>query len=172
MTTAEFDQTGTVTGASGLPVTWREAVRPDWCDYNNHLNLAYYVLIFDHATDVFHSALGLGKAYRLATDCSTFAVETHTNYIAELHAGDEAACTTQLLDCDGKRLHYFHRMYHGTEGYLAATTEIMVVHVVLGARRVVPMTQAIAGAATAVLDRHRSLPRPDQQGRTIGIRRK
>lgn len=164
--------TGTEDLRDGLPVTWREAVRPDWCDYNNHLNLAYYVLIFDHATDVFHSSLGLGEAYRKKTDHSTFAAEAHVNYLAELRNGDEAVCTTQLLDCDEKRLHYFHRMYHAEKGYLAATTEILVVHVDLGARKVVAMPDGIAAKASAVLERHRDLPRPDQQGRVIGIRRK
>ncbi|MEX2453381.1 MAG: thioesterase family protein [Rhodospirillaceae bacterium] len=154
-----------------LPVSWRERVRAEWCDYNNHLNLAYYVLIFDHATDVFHSSLGLGEAYRRETGHSTFAVEAHVNYIAELRDGDEAACTTQLLDCDAKRLHYFHRMYHAGKGHLVATTEIMVVHVDLGARRVAPMPPAIAAAAQAVLAAHAALPRPEQQGRVIGIRR-
>ena len=39
-----------------LPATWRETVRGEWCDYNGHLNMAYYVLIFDHATDAFHDS--------------------------------------------------------------------------------------------------------------------
>ncbi len=159
------------TAADGLPVTWRERVVPEWCDYNNHLNLAFYVLIFDHATDVFHNSLGLGEAYRDATDCSTFAVEAHVNYLSELREGATAACTTQLLDCDAKRLHYFHRMYDAADGRLAATTELLVVHVDLGARRVVPWPADIAAAAERTLAAHRAFPRPEQQGRTIGIRR-
>ena len=75
----------------GLPEIWREAVRPDWCDYNNHLNMSYYILIFDHGTDRFHAELGLDKDYRLSAGCSTFAVETHTNYLAEVYEGDEVA---------------------------------------------------------------------------------
>ena len=76
-------------GPADLPEIWRERVRSKWCDYNNHLNMAYYVLIFDHATDVFHDRLGMDKAYRVETDCSTFAVEIHTTYLAEVHDGDE-----------------------------------------------------------------------------------
>ena len=67
-----------MTVSDGLPEIWREAVRPDWCDYNNHLNMSYYILIFDHGTDRFHAELGLDKDYRLSAGCSTFAVETHT----------------------------------------------------------------------------------------------
>ena len=62
----------------GLPEIWREAVRPDWCDYNNHLNMSYYILIFDHGTDRFHAELGLTKTIVSVPVASTFAVETHT----------------------------------------------------------------------------------------------
>lgn len=161
-----------MTAADGLPEIWRERVRSEWCDYNNHLNMAYYVLVFDHATDAFHDQLGLDKPYRMETDCSTFAVEIHTTYLAEVHDGDEVFVTTQLLDYDEKRLHYFHRMYHAKKGFLSATNEIMTVHVDLGARKVVPMSPGIHGKAAALYDLHRDLPPPEQQGRTIGIRRK
>ena len=158
--------------AAALPVIWRESVRSEWCDYNGHLNMAYYVLIFDHATDVFHDSLGLDKPYRVETGCSTFAVETHTSYLAEVLDGDEVSVRTQLLDHDEKRLHYFHRMYHAEKGFLSATTEVMTVNVDLGVRKVVPMPEAIRQKAAERLALHRDVPAPDQQGRVIGIRRK
>ena len=158
-------------GGTELPAIWRETVRSEWCDYNGHLNMAYYVLIFDHATDVFHDSLGIDKPYRLETDCSTFAVEIHTTYLAEVLEGDEVSVTTQLLDHDEKRLHYFHRMYHAEKGFLSATNEIMTVHVDLDARKVVPMSDGIRQKATDMFAAHRDLPAPDQQGHTIGIRR-
>lgn len=161
-----------MSGPADLPEIWRERVRSEWCDYNNHLNMAYYVLIFDHATDVFHDRLGLDKAYRVETDCSTFAVEIHTTYLAEVHDGDEVYVTAQLLDHDEKRLHYFHRMYHAEKGFLSATNEIMTVHVDLGGRKVVPMSAGIREKAATMFETHRELPAPDQQGHTIGIRRK
>ena len=157
---------------SGLPDIWRERVAPEWCDYNNHMNLAYYVLIFDHATDAFYNSLGLDDAYRASTECSTFAVESHTNYIAEVHEGDEVYCTAQLLDYDEKRLHYFHCMYHAEKGFLSATTELMAVHVDMKVRRVAPMGKAVLRAAEEMFGTHRDLPRPAQAGRSIGIRRK
>lgn len=158
--------------ATDLPTIWRETVRSEWCDYNGHLNMAYYVLIFDHATDVFHDSLGIDKPYRLDTNCSTFAVEIHTTYLAEVLEGDEVSVSTQLLDLDEKRLHYFHRMYHAEKGFLSATNEIMTVHVDLGARKVVPMSDGIRQKAAGMFALHSQLPAPDQQGHTIGIRRK
>ena len=158
-----------MTDRDGLPEIWGETVRPEWCDYNNHLNMSFYILIFDHGTDVFHAYLGLDKEYRLSANCSTFAVETHTNYMAEVHEGDEVCVTTQLLYHDEKRLHYFHRMYHAEKGFLSATTEIMTVHVDLGARKVVPMADQIQARAAELFDVHRDLPHPERAGRRIGI---
>ena len=159
-------------GGTELPAIWRETVRSEWCDYNGHLNMAYYVLIFDHATDVFHDSLGIDKPYRLDANCSTFAVEIHTTYLAEVLEGDEVSVSTQLLDHDEKRLHYFHRMYHAEKGFLSATNEIMTVHVDLGVRKVVPMSDGIRQKAADMFDVHGDLPAPDQQGHTISIQRK
>ena len=161
-----------MTEKDSLPEIWRETVRPEWCDYNNHLNMSFYILIFDHGTDVFHASLGLDKSYRTEANCSTFAVETHTSYLAELHQGDEVYITTQLLDLDQKRLHYFHRMYHAQRRFLSATIEVMTVHVDLAERKVIPMADDIRAKALALFEDHRALPRPDQVGRRMGIRGK
>lgn len=152
------------------PIIWRETVREEWTDYNGHMNLAYYFLVFDHATDAFHDDVGLGRDYRDRTNCSTFAVESHVTYDAELKAGDAVACRTQLLGFDDKRLHYFHAMYHAGQGFLAATTELLAVHVDLAVRRVAPMPEPIRSRLAEMLERHRAWPRPKQVGRVIGIR--
>ncbi len=155
-----------------LPHIWEESVRDEWCDYNDHLNVAYYILIFDHATDAFYDSVRLDEAYRAASGCSTFAVEMHTNYIAEVRNGAPVYCTTQLLDYDEKRMHYFHRMFHAEEGYLAATTEVMAVHVDMSVRRVAAMPQALIETLGGLRAAHADIPAPAQQGSVIAIRRK
>ncbi len=157
---------------SQLSEIHREIVLPEWCDYNGHMNLAYYVLVFDHATDKFLDNVGIDQNYRDANNHSTFVVESHITYDAELVDGAEMFCTTQLLDYDEKRMHYFHRMYHADKGFLAATTELINVHIDLAARRVVPLPDDIQGRLAAIMESHKSLPKPEQAGRAIGIRRK
>lgn len=151
---------------------WRETVVPEWIDYNGHMNLAYYVLIFDHATDAFYNSVGLGSDYHDRANCSTFAVETHITYDAELVEGAEVACTTQLLGFDEKRMHYFHRMYHAEDGFLASTTELLSVHIDLNTRRVAPMPDTVQAALAEVMETHGALPKPEQAGRVIGIRKR
>jgi acyl-CoA thioester hydrolase len=148
------------------------AVPPEWIDYNGHMNVAYYVLAFDHATDAFLDYLGMGPDYRDREGCSAFVVETHVNYQRELVTGDPMRITTQLLGFDSKRLHYFHRLYHAKKGFLAATTELMVIHVDLAERHSAPMPLPVLDLLGAVMTQHIQLPQPPQSGRVIGVRAK
>ena len=144
----------------------------EWIDYNGHMNVAYYVLAFDHATDAFMECLGIDRTYRQLNQCSTFVVETHVNYQRELAAGDSMRITTQLLGFDSKRIHYFHRLYHGHRGYLSATTELMVIHVDLAERRSTPMPLPTMDRLSKLMAAHLQLPRPPQSGRVMGVRAK
>jgi acyl-CoA thioester hydrolase len=146
-----------------------EPVRPDWIDYNGHLNLAYYVLIFDHATDALFDALGLGVAYRQATNLSLFAVEAHTLYEREVGVGTMLRVESRLLGVDGKRLHFGHEMLHAEEGWRAATTELMAVHVDLSTRRAAPFPADRRDRLEAALAAHQALPPPAWAGRRIGL---
>lgn len=148
----------------------RESVRREWIDYNGHMNVAYYVLAFDHATDVWFEHLELGQAYRKRTGCSIFALELHVLYMAELKEGDPLRITTQLVGHDEKRLHFFHRMYHAEHGTLAACLEIMGLNVDMAARQARPFPPDALPRIEAVAAAHAVLPRPPEAGRTIGLK--
>ena len=150
----------------------REAVLPEWTDYNGHMNVAYYLLAFDHATDAFFDHLDLGQAYRKRTDCSLFTLEAHVSYVKELNEGDPLRFLTQLIAFDEKRLHYFHWMYHAREGYLAATNELLSIHVSLATRRASAMPRDGLARLERLLAEHGRLPRPRELGRVIQIGRK
>lgn len=150
----------------------RETVRPEWIDYNGHMNVAYYVLAFDHATDAFLDHVGLGLAYRQASNRSVFVLEAHVTYERELHEGDQLAVRTMVLGADDKRLHLFHEMVHGEAGWLAATNEMMILHVDLAARRSAPFPDEIAARLAGLAGEHADLPRPPQVGRAIGLHRR
>ena len=150
---------------------YRGAVPPDWIDYNGHMNVAYYVLAFDRATDRLLDHLGLGEAYRRATNCSIFALEAHICYLGELRQGDEFAIETRLIDADRKRLHLFHAMTKtGAEGP-AATLEAMALHVDLAGPKSAPIGDDAFAIIEALLREQRRMPAPPQLGHKIGIRR-
>tara|TARA_R110002110_G_scaffold85816_3_gene223667 strand:- start:43661 stop:44167 length:507 start_codon:yes stop_codon:yes gene_type:complete len=147
----------------------RESVQPDWIDYNGHMNLAYYMLAFDHATDAFFDFVGLGETYLKANNASTFTLEGHITYDRELMAGSPMRFETQLLAHDAKRLHYIHFMFHADEGYLASTNELISLHVDMTARRAAPMPDGVISRLDAVAATHDKLPHPKQAGRVISI---
>jgi acyl-CoA thioester hydrolase len=147
----------------------RERVRDEWIDYNGHMNVAYYVLVFDHATDDFLDFVGLDSAYRERTKTTTFTAEGHITYDREVMRGDPLRVTTQLLGYDEKRLHHFHAMYHAEKGYLASTCEFLSLHIDATRRRVAPMGHEILLRAKTLWEDHKQLPRPPQSGRSVSL---
>ena len=104
-------------------------VEEHWIDYNGHLNMAYYNVLFDRAVDEAFELLGCGLDYVKSRKHSCFTAEVHVRYLKELHAGDPVRVTFQLLDYDAKRMHYFEQLFHAEEGWVSATSENMSLHV-------------------------------------------
>jgi acyl-CoA thioester hydrolase len=155
-----------------LPYTpYRDTVAPEWIDYNGHMNVAYYVLAFDRATDRLFDYLGIGEAYRQASQHSVFALEAHVTYERELRQGDQFEIATRLIDADRKRLHLFHTMTRLKDGELSATIEVMGLHVDMAGPKSAPLPEEAYAKVEALLAEHRLLPTPPQLGRKIGIRR-
>src|SRR5207248_7761152 len=122
---------------------YRGEVLPEWIDANDHMNLAYYIVLFDYATDALFDALGIGRQYKDSTNHGTFAAETHNLYERELRVGERVRVRTQILAADSKRLHLAHEMFVIAGGQRAATQELMYLHVDLAARRVVPFPDGV-----------------------------
>jgi acyl-CoA thioester hydrolase len=151
---------------------YRTIVPPDWIDYNGHMNVAYYVLAFDKATDVLFDRLGLGIDYVQATNHSSFALEAHIAYERELKLGDPLTVASRIVEVDQKRLHLFQEMFHGTEHYRAATYETMGLHVDLAARRSAPFPPDLKARLDEAASEHAALPRPDGLGRRISMQQR
>lgn len=147
----------------------RGTILPEWIDFNGHMNVAYYVLVFDLGTDGFLDYLGIDSAYRARTGYTTYVLEAHITYERELKAGEAYRVTTQLLDYDAKRLHYFEQLYREADDSLCATTEIMMMHMDTATVRGTPMSDELRAMAESVKQAHAALPRPPQAGRVIGI---
>ena len=153
------------------PLVHRGAVLPGWIDYNGHLNLAYYMVAFDHGTDAFWDAFGLDDSYRARTGTSTYALESHLTYQRELREGDPFRVSTLLLDFDSKRIHYFHWMHHDAENYLAATNELLFINVDVERSRSTAFAPEMLETLGEIRRAHRRLEVPPQAGR-MGIRRR
>ena len=144
-----------------------EKILTDWVDYNGHMNVAYYVLIFDHATDVLLNHVGLDEKYRYKASKSVFVVESHITYTQEILEGTKIEIETLVLDIDKKRLHVFMTMRKIGSSMTAATIELMILHVNLITRKSSPFPDQIKLELEKLKEQHSSLIKSSQIGRQI-----
>ena len=145
--------------------TGGRVVPPEWIDYNGHMMDAYYFLAFTEATEVFLDRVGLGAAYQARTGGGIYTAESHLCFVSGVGESAALEYQTLLLGHDEKRMHVFHQIT--SAGSLAATCELMFLHVIDGRVRPMPPEAAVAVAALAA--RHAALPHPDRAGRHIAM---
>jgi acyl-CoA thioester hydrolase len=144
-------------------------VEAGWIDYNGHLNMAYYNVLFDRAVDEAYELLGCGLDYVERSRHSCYTAEVHVRYLRELHAGDRVRVTFQLLGYDKKRLHYFEQLFHAEEGWLSATSENMALHVDMDRQKTAPFPAAVSVRLARMRGAHAALPIPEAAGRKIAM---
>ena len=142
-------------------------VEPAWIDYNGHLNMAYYHVLFDRAVEEGFGVVGLGQDYVEERGASYFTAEVHVLYKRELKAHDEVRATLQLVDYDEKRLHYYMELRHARDGWVAATSEQLALHVDMGSRKVTPFPEVILRNLAVMKAAHARLGHPAALGRVI-----
>ena len=113
-----------------------EKIIKEWTDYNGHLNVAYYVYVFDIAADIMLNNFKMGGESAKQDKKSTFVVEMHTNYNQEVKLGEEVETQLTYIDHDKKRIQYKLSMFHKEKKYLAATNEVLSLYIDLSQRRV------------------------------------
>ena len=150
----------------------RETVRPEWIDYNGHMNVAYYVLIGDHATDKLFSLIGMDEAYVKREQKSSFALDMRAIYLRELMEGAPVLVKTQLLDHDAKRLHFVHSIEHAEEGFVACVNEFVGIHIDMATRRSSPFPDALAARIEEIAHAHADLAAPEAISRPVGLARR
>ena len=147
-------------------------IKPEWIDYNGHMNVAYYMLVFDAGGDALLDYLGLDEAYRERSRTSTYVLEAHINYERELLVDALVDIYLQLVDHDAKRVHYVLTMQHREEDFRAATCEIMLMQIDMRTTRGTAMPEFALDRLAALAAEQSDLAPPANLGSVIGIRRK
>lgn len=145
-------------------------VLPAWIDINRHMNVAYYVLAFDQGVDALWQRFGITAESIAATGQSTFAVECHVTYQAELDLDDAFVVTSVVLAYDTKRIHQFQRMFRARDGVLVATCEWMNLCVDLGVRKVAPWRDDVLARIDAFARGQERAALPPEAGRRMAVR--
>ncbi len=130
----------------------------DWIDYNNHMNVSYYLLIFDkYGADVLNEIFKMGEHSAKTTGKSTMIVESHITYNKELQLNDEVDINCVYFDHDKKRLQYKMEMMHKDKKYLASTIEILALYVDLNERKVNEFEDEKVKIMDNFIDKNRSI---------------
>lgn len=150
---------------------YTDVVRPDWIDYNGHLNDGYYAVAFGMATERFLDYISLHTDYLAGTGCTIYTAEAHIVYLRELKEAAPLEVTCRVLGCDAKRLHIYQEMFHAGEGYLAASYEAMFLHVDQSILKTVPMPDSVQVRLKELVTNHKRLEKPTRAGRSIGLKK-
>ena len=118
-----------------------QIIKKEWTDYNNHMNMAYYVLVFDQIWEIILEKFKMGEQSAKTTNMSTMVVETHTTYNNEVKEGDEVEINLIFLDHNKKRLHFKMEMIEKSSKKLAATLEMLSLYIDLNQRKVAEFEQ-------------------------------
>ena len=146
-------------------------IEPSWIDYNGHLNMAYYNVLFDRCADQAFELMAMGPNYARDRRLTIYTAEVHVCYVRELHLGDRVTVTFHLIDHDEKRLRAYQEIHHA-DGWLAATSETLSLHIDMEGPRVAPFPPDVMALVEAMRAAHADLPLPERAGRSIGIARK
>lgn len=147
-------------------------IKPEWIDHNDHLNVAFFVLAFDYATDAVYEEWGIGLQYQEQSGYSVFTLGMNVDYHRELFVDDRVEIKTQLLAWDQKRIHYFHSMYLAGTDALAATNECLGMNIDLSRKKSAPFSAEVQDRLAQIYGQHSKLKRPPNCGRRLAIERR
>lgn len=140
-----------------LPLTFQARVETKHLDLMDHMNVMWYTHFFDRAIWGFYDLFGFGEDYHKTSGHGSFGLEMYTRYLAELRLGDEFQVFTRAIAHNAKLFHYIHFMQSVRDGELAATCELLGVHINLSTRRSTPLPAYIAEKLDALIAAHSQL---------------
>ncbi|MFN3642734.1 MAG: thioesterase family protein [Gemmobacter sp.] len=146
-------------------------LEPGWIDHYGHLNMAYYHVLFDTGGDGLADALGFDAHWRAASGHALYTAEALVRYRRELRPDARVTVASTLVGHDDRRLHVWQDLRH-VDGWLAATCEVVWIHVDTAGPRSAPFAPDAAARVAALAAAHAALPRHEAIGRGVGIRRR
>lgn len=156
---------------SALPITNRKTIPPEYIDIMGHMNVMWYIHIFDYGTRNLFDLFGFGEDYVRSTGNGSFALESHIRYLREAKLGESVTVRSRVLDRTAKTIHFMHFMTRDHDGALAATIEVLGAHADLTERKVTPFPPQVLKKLDPLLAEHQSLGWQAPLSGCIGVRK-
>lgn len=135
----------------------RETIPESYLDIMGHMNIRWYMALFDEAAWGFFASFGMDEAYCRSQQAGGFALKQHIHYLAEVHAGETVAVRTRILGRSAKRIHFMHFLINETTNRLSATMEVLGAHADMIIRRTTPYPPELVARIDATLQEQRAL---------------
>ncbi len=155
---------------NSLSDVYQCTIKPDWVDYNNHLNDAYYGVVFSLASEGLFDELGLGAQWREEQARTIYTLDVRTRYLREIHAGASLEVKAQLLDSDSRRLHFVLYLFVQGDKTLRATSEQVVMCIDPELTRAASFDSEAQVRIQTLQRLHQSAKKPLTVGRPMGLR--
>ena len=152
-----------------LPEVYRAVIPPAYEDRNGHMNVRWYLALYDKAGDAMYPMLGLTEDYLTTSGMGGFDLEHHIWYAAEVHVGDAVVIRLRFLARSAKLFHYQMYMANETRGVLASIFECVHAHADLSVRRTAPFPPSVAATIDAYIAAHRALNWPAPVSGSMGL---
>ncbi len=157
MTIKEILKSLTVSQIQELPCLSQQTITPEFLDVMGHMNIRYYLSLFDDSAWDFFASFGMDRAYYESKTGGSFALQQFIQYLAEVHVDETVAIHGRLIDRSAKRIHFMLFMVNVTTGKLAATVETLGSHADLQLRRTSPFPKHIAAQIDEMIAAHNQL---------------
>jgi acyl-CoA thioester hydrolase len=157
--------------ASALPTGGEQFIPRDYIDRNGHMNVRHYLGVLDDCGFPYLERFGIDTTYPVRERRGIMDLENHVRYLAEVFEGDRISAHLRLVDYGPKSLHWMNFMVNHTNRTVAATLELITVHVDLETRRVVEWSPETAGRMAAQLEPDKALPWAAPTSGCMGIKR-
>jgi len=157
---------------SPLPITNRKTIPPEYIDIMGHMNVMWYIHIFDYGTRSLFDSFGFGEDYVLQTGNGSFALDSHIRYLREVRLNELVTVRSRVLDRSAKTIHFIHFMTRDRDEALAATIEVLGAHADLTQRKVTPFPPQVLARLDPLLAEHQNLPWQAPLSGCLGVRKK
>lgn len=148
----------TITQLRQLPSLMQQTIPPEWEDFNGHVNIQFYMTLFEQSGWPMVTRMGMDEAYFREQRRGLFDLEHHIVYVSELHVGDRVSMYARLVDRTDKRFHGFMFIVNDSRERLSSTLEFVTSGADLEKRCTAVFPDDVAARLDRMIDEHRDLP--------------
>ena len=140
-----------------LPVQLDHVIPPEWEDRNGHVNVQFYLALFELGGWKVLEEVGVDEAWLRRHAYSFFDLEHHLHYLAEIRVGERVTTYNRVVGRSDKRFHGVYYIVNETRGRLAGTVEYISNGVDMSLRRTAPMPAELARGVDHLYAAHQRL---------------